>query len=461
MAGQSFIAKLLKQENINIEYESKFDIQKILKTVCAFLNSEGGWVLIGYSGKKVIRLEDIDEKLKRLEIAVLNEIMPQPLVYITEEIFQGEKLILLNIHKGSNSPYSYYGEYYIRIGSSTRKANNDQLSLLLRTSKSQTSTWEKINTTDATIDDLDRKEIKATIEEAKIKDKGKSLPDSIDGFLSYFKMLDYSFVSNAAMLLFGKNPTRFIPQCRVRITAMPYGKEGRNFSDEVFIEDNLFVSYGRIIDYFTKNLPLISEFNPKTGHRQTAPKYPNEALREAVINAIVHRDYSDFSGDVTVNIYTDKAEIINSGEIPANIITKDNKILPHHSVLRNPTIAHVFHLRGKMEKVGRGLSLIKNQFIEEGYKSPEWESKGGYTTLTLYTESEPLNDRMNEYLSRLKKGNSFTSKEYEQYFSGNISEKTARNDISFLVRSKYVMKEGQGPSTKYIRTNKELPEITR
>jgi ATP-dependent DNA helicase RecG len=460
MAAQSFITKLLKQEDVNIEFKSKFDIQLTLQTVCAFLNGEGGWVLIGYANKKAIGIADyIEEKLEELEAAVLNNIMPQPLVYINEESYQGKKLILVNVHKGSNQPYSYDGEYYIRMGSSTKKANPDEISLLLRTSQPQTSVWEKISVTDATIDDLDKDEILATIKDAKIKDKGNSLPESVDGFLSYFKMLDYSFVSNGAMLLFGGKPAKYIPQCRIRITVMPYGKEGARFADEIFIEDNLFISYNRVIDYFTKNLPLISEFNPATGHRQTAPKYPNEALREAVINAIVHRDYSDFSGDITINIYPDKVEIINSGEIPANIITEDNKILPHHSVLRNPTIAHIFHLRGKMEKVGRGLSLIKNQFIEEGYKSPEWQSKGGYTTLTLHTESEQLNDRMNDYLSQLKKGNSFTSKEYEQYFSGSISEKTARNDISLLVRSKYINKEGQGPSTRYMRTNKELPDI--
>ena len=461
MAGQTFITKLLKQEDINIEFKSKFDTELLLQSICAFLNSEGGWILIGYSNKKVIGIKyEIDAKIEYLEEAVLNKITPQPLVYINKENYQGKDLILINVLKGSRQPYTFNGEYYIRIADSTKKANVDEVSLLLRTSQPQSSTWEKFNVTDATVDDLDKEEIEATISDAKIKVKGDSLPETIDGFLSYYKMVDYSSVNNGAMLLFGKKPAKFIPQCRIRILVMPYGKGGGNYSDELFIEDNLFSANERVIEYFTKNLPLISEFNPNTGHRITAPKYPVLGLREAVINAIVHRDYSDFSGDITINIYTDKVEIINSGEIPPNIIS-DNKIIPHHSVLRNPNIALMFYLRGKMEKVGRGLSLIKDEFIEEGYKSPVWKSESGYTTLTLYTEPEKLNDRMTEFLNQIKAGSYFTSKEYEAYFTDKISEKTARNDISVLVKSKYVLKEGQGPSTKYKRTNKELPDITR
>jgi len=332
---------------------------------------------------------------------------------------------------------------------------------LLRLNKTHLSVWEKINVTDASIDDLDKLEIENTISDAKAKYRDAKLPKTADEFLSYFKMLDYSLITNGAILLFGKEPVRYIPQCRVRITVMPYGKSGNSFSDELFIEDNLFISYHKTIDYFVKTLPLNSVFNQITGHRETYSKYPNLALRESIINAIVHRDYSDFSGDITINIYPDKVEIINSGEIPSNIISKDNKIIPHHSVLRNPTIAQVFYLRGKMEKVGRGLNLIKDQFIEEGYKSPMWKSENGYTTLTLYTVSEQLNSRMINFLNQIKIGSTFTSKEYEVFFDDRIADKTARNDIAKLVKSKYINKVGQGPSTKYKRNNKELPDIAR
>ncbi len=317
-----------------------------------------------------------------------------------------------------------------------------------------------MNTTDATIDDLQLDEVMQTINDANKLGKGKSLPNTSDGFLGYFQLQDFNIIRNGAMVLFGKDPIKFLSQCRIRITVMPYGKIGNQYSDVLIVEDNLFVSFNRLREYFTKIFPLINEFEDNW-NRIIREKYPMDAIDEAIVNAMVHRDYADISGEITINIYKEKIEIINSGEIPSDIVSKKNKIIPHHSVLRNPIIAHMFYLRGKMEKLGRGLSLIKDRFENQGLKTPEWTSQSGYTTLTLYSISEQLNDRMKEFLGQLKKGNTFTSKEYEKYFSDNISERTARNDISVLVKSKYIIKEEQGPATIYKRTNKELPDIAR
>lgn len=98
-------------------------------------------------------------------------------------------------------------------------------------------------------------------------------------------------------------------------------------------------------------------------------------------------------------------------------------------------IAHRFYLRGKMEKKGRGLLLIKNHSIEYGLRAPEWITKNGNTYLTLYGVPKPIpvNGRMIEFVKKLKTGKKFTRKEYEQYFTDGISEKTARNDITGLM----------------------------
>lgn len=123
-------------------------------------------------------------------------------------------------------------------------------------------------------------------------------------------------------------------------------------------------------------------------------------------------------------------------------------------------IAHMFYLRGKMEKKGRGLLLIKNRFTEYGLRAPEWITKNGNTYLTLYGVPKPIpvNDRMVEFVKKLKTGKQFTREEYEQSFKDGISEKTARNDISKLESGGWIKKSDKGPSTKYTRTNKELPD---
>ncbi len=210
-----------------------------------------------------------------------------------------------------------------------------------------------------------------------------------------------------------------------------------------------------------KNNPIVSEFYQDSPLRTDREKYPFAALDEAIVNAMVHRDYGDMSGEITINIYKDKIEIINSGEIPSDIITKKNRIESHHSVLRNPTVAHMFFLRGKMEKLGRGLSLIKKQFDELRLKSPEWTFQSGYTKLTLFgiKEEIKINDRMVHFFSEMNPDNAYSSEDYMEFFMGEIKERTARTDLQKLTEGGWVKKIGDGPQTKYLKTSKKLPDI--
>lgn len=241
---------------------------------------------------------------------------------------------------------------------------------------------------------------------------------------------------------------------------MPHGKTGSRYDDSLIIEDHLFKAFEHVHNYFKQQLPIVSEFKHDEWNRIDRERYPLEALDEAVVNAMVHRDYGDVSGEVSINIYRDKIEITNSGEIPEGILKSKNSFEIYHAVFRNPMIAHMFFLRGKMEKKGRGLPLIKARFIEYGLKLPEWITRNGYTSLTLYGIPKPLTSRMISFLMKLKTGEQFSREDYEKFFKGSISEKTARLDISNLSNGGWLSKVGEGPATTYVRTNKELPEIT-
>jgi ATP-dependent DNA helicase RecG len=463
MNNSSFIAELIQQkENPQIEFVGEYQPQQLMQTVCAFLNTEGGWILLGYNGKELRGIsEGIEEKVAELKRLIVESIFPQPLIDVRIETYKNKHVILINVIKGSRQPYSFDRKYYVRQGNNTKEANEDEISLLMRSSNEYSSTWEKQTVLDATLQDLVKQEIETTIKESKKIGRGKSLPEDLAGFLNYFQLLDLNLIKNGSVVLFGKDPVQFIAQCRIRITVIPHGKTGSRFDDTLLVEDNLFTSFNRIQEYFIRNLPMVSEFKHDEWNRTNREKYPMEALDEAILNAIVHRDYADISGEITINIYTDKIEIINSGEIPPDIIIGKNKIKEHHSVLRNPTIAHMFYLRGKIEKLGRGLSLIKSRFTEFGLRMPEWTTQSGYTTLTLYgtTKQIEVNERMFSFLKRLKTNEHFSREDYQRFHEGIISEKTARNDISKLLEGEWVGKIGVGPSTKYVRTNKELPEI--
>lgn len=463
MSARSFIKELLNQQELNtLEFKSDWNEESILKTICAFLNTEGGWIIVGYHEKETIGLANITEQnVDELKQNALENIFPQPLVYVQLETINEKSVVLINVLKGSRQPYSYMKKYFIRKSRQTFEASPDDISLILRSSNQYTSSWEKLTTIDATYNDLSEDEIISSISAAKKLGKAKSLPESPIDFLSYFQLIDYTAVKNGAIILYGNEPTKFFTNCRVRITNMPEGATGDKFSDIEIIEDNLFVSFTKVMSYFKKNNPIVSEFHQGSPLRTDREKYPFAALDEAIVNAMVHRDYGDMSGEITINIYKDKIEIINSGEISSDIIRKKNKIESHHSILRNPTIAHMFFLGGKMEKLGRGLSLIKKQFDELGLKPPEWTFQSGYTKLTMYGIPEAIifNERMLEFMQQIDPAISYSREDYMAFFKDELKERTARMDIQKLTEGGWLKKIADGPQTKYSKANKKLPDI--
>lgn len=419
MSVNSFIKELLDQkDHSQIEFLKDINTNSIIRLICSYLNGEGGWIIVGHTGVKLVGLSDIDDNtLNNLKNNVNKRIFPQPLIYIQQDVLDNKNIILINVLKGARQPYSVDNKYYVRSGKVTREASPDDISRLLRSSNEYTSTWEKLSSIDATFNNLDKDEIQKTIIEGNRLGKGSNIPDEMEGFLSYFQLADYNSVKNGAIVLFGIHPIEFLPQCRIRITIMLSGKIGNKYEDTEIIEDNLFASFNSVHDYFRRNIPIVSEFKNDNWDRISIEKYPSDALDEAIVNALVHRDYGDISGDITINIYSSKIEIINSGEIPTGII--DNKVIkPHHSILRNPAIAHMFYLRGKMEKLGRGLTLIKERFKERGLQDPEWTFLNGYTTLTLYGIPKPIevNDRMKIFIMKLQIGEEFIREDYERFF---------------------------------------------
>lgn len=465
MSLSSFIKELKRQhekEHEALEFISSWDSEHILKTVCAFLNSDGGWIIVGHENVDLTNSPGFsDQSVDDLRQSICALIFPQPLVYIQQELVDARPVVVVNVLKGHRRPYSFSKKFYIRKGARTVEAGPDDVSLILRSSLPHMSNWEKGKSVEALYSDLDEKEIRSTIQAAEGLGKSNSLPADPKEFLSYFELLDHASISNGAIVLYAHDPSRFFRQCRVRITEMPEGPTGSIFSEVEVIEDNLFVSFQKVMTFLKSRNPIISEFLPGESLRRDRNKYPYEALRESIINAMVHRDYGDMSGEVTINIHPDKLEIINSGEIPDQIIKGKGNIAAHHSILRNPSIAHMFFLRGMMEKLGRGLSLIIKQFHDFRLKAPEWTFQNGYTKLTLYSSNEvvELSDRMKRFLTGMKKDHAYSSDDYAEFFEGVIKERTARTDLKKLCDWGWIVKTGDGPQTRYLKSNKKLPDF--
>jgi ATP-dependent DNA helicase RecG len=462
-----YIKKILKEnESEQLSFFADFSFESISKTVCAFLNSKGGRILIGFDGnKKTVGLTDFKERFKKLRSYIYDNITPESIINITQFDYNENKIVLIDVIEGTKQPYSVLQKIYVRRGERTMTATPEELSVLIRKRKEEEYHWERLTQMDITLEELDKEEIVKTIQLAnEIGRTNKYSTDNPFQFLTRFGLYRNNYFTNAAVVLFAKEPTKYLPQCRIRIVELPEGKTGSHFDNSILIEGNLFNAYEQLLSYFKKSVPLISKFSKEEWQRKDRFKYPMEALDEGILNAIIHRDYSDISGSVFIGIYPDKLEITNSGELPASITASDLK-RNHLSIPPNPDIAHIFYLRGLIEKIGRGTLKIIEQCKESGLKDPKWLSKSGSVTLTFFdAESKKvkeisvndLNKRQHKILKVLSEKEALTVAQIIEHLKENITGRSIRNDLKILVESGLVLSKGKARNTEYLRTAKNI-----
>lgn len=188
-----------------------------------------------------------------------------------------------------------------------------------------------------------------------------------------FSVARYGRLTNGGDVLYTSNPAFRLPQTRIRAMCYSSDKAGDKFSDMKSFEGPLHRIFEEAYSFIIRNTPSISNFIKGNPKRLDAPLYPEEAVREALINALAHRDYSAASGGVSIHVYPHRLEIWNSGALPEGV-TEESLLKGQISILRNPDIAHVLYLRGLMEKAGRGSVLMVQKCLEYGLPSPFWKS---------------------------------------------------------------------------------------
>jgi ATP-dependent DNA helicase RecG len=222
--------------------------------------------------------------------------------------------------------------------------------------------------------DVDINEVQSAVADAsKVRRSFFRDADQTLMVLEDFSAAKYGRLTNGGDVLFARNPAVRLPQIRIRAMCYSSDKAGETFSDMKSFEGPLHRIFEEAYTFIVRNTPSVSRFIKGNPKRQDAPLYPEEAVREALINALAHRDYSAASGGVSIHVFPRRLEIWNSGPLPDGV-TEENLPKGHISVLRNPDIAHVLYLRGLMEKAGRGSVLMIQQCRDAGLPAPFWKS---------------------------------------------------------------------------------------
>jgi len=373
-------------EGQSVEFRSDCqDIGVIGQAVCGFLNTSGGYVVCGVDERgTVIGVDAAGELVKSLEQGLQQGLSPGALVSVQVREVGGEELLVVEVPAGKDLPYAFENVIYLREGQTTRKADVEIIRDMVLRKQVEPDRWERRFSPADINEDLDREEVHSLVRAVSMRSwfrfRDSENPVMV---LEDLAVSRYGRLTNAGDVLFGTNPAMRHPQVRVRAACFATGGADDTYQDMKPFEGPLVPVLEDLYSFILRNTPTVSHFGKSDLKRRDEPLYPPAAIREGLVNAFAHRDYSDFSGGVVVRVYSSRLEIWNSGKFPEGV-TPDSLSSGHISVLRNPDIAHVLYLRGYMEKMGRGGVMIQRACTERGLPLPRWSEDGRGVTLTFF-----------------------------------------------------------------------------
>ena len=430
-----------------IEYKSIWK-DKYLQWICGFANAQGGRLIIGkddsgnsvglQNAKKL--LEDIPNKIKDI-LGIIADVN-------LHETAQGDFIeIIVEPHP---NPVNYKGEYHYRSGATKQELKGAALDKFLL--QKQGKKWDGVAIPNVSISEL-KQETFEFFKEKGINSKRldeESRKDTPEQLLNNLKLTDNGHLKRAALLLFHPDPEKFVTGAFTKIGFF------RTDSDLLFQDDihgNLFEQVERTMELLlTKYTKAMISY--KGLSRIETYEYPEEALREALLNAVAHKDYAGCT-PIQISVYQEKIMFWNIGQLPENW-TIDMLQQKHSSIPYNPDIANAFFRSGYVEAWGRGIEKINSYCTEAGLPLPliSYNHSGCWVEFrkNIYNaeilRERGLNERQIDALLFYKEKGQITSPEYAQKY--NVSDRTARRDLSDLVDKKLLKNEGDTKSSRYV-----------
>jgi ATP-dependent DNA helicase RecG len=273
--------------------------------------------------------------------------------------------------------------------------------------------------------------------------------------LEKLKLVENGRPLQAAVVAFAREVLPDYPQCGLRMARFR-GTAKDEFLDQRQLTGHAFLLLREADLFLRRHLPVAGHFEPGLLERQDKPLFPPLALREALVNALCHRDYSIVGGAVSVAIYDDRLEISSTGLLPFGLTVADLK-RKHQSLPRNPLLANAFYLRGLIERWGRGTQTIVELCVQAGQPEPEFEESAGEVVVRFipsgYTPplrvSHDLTERQRRILQYLRDGGKQRLGQIMQGIGVSLPPSTLRDDLIFMRSLGLVESVGAGRSSAW------------
>ncbi|GHV66814.1 ATP-dependent DNA helicase [Bacteroidia bacterium] len=435
-------------ESQNIEYKSSWR-DEYLKWICGFANAQGGTLYIGKDDNgKVVGVKDSKKLMEDLpnKITTILGIVAEVNLHETAD---GEYIEI--VVSPQPNPVNYKGEYHIRSGSTKQELKGAALDKFLL--GKQGKHWDSVPMPNVTVADL-KPETFDFFRKRGVKSKRldeDALTDSNEILLDNLQLTEDNYLKRAAVLLFHPKPEKFVTGAFIKIGYFETDSD-LIFQDEV--RGNLFEQVEKTMELlFTKYIKAIISYEGK--FRVENYEYPYDAVREAIHNAVAHKDYTGGT-PIQISVYKDKIMIWNYGQLPQNWTMEKLSKGKHPSIPFNPDIANAFFRCGYIETWGRGFSKMTTQCLVAELPEPlyYYDMSGYWVVFRKDVINEEdlrdkgLNERQVKAVLYVKEKGKITNSEYQEI--NEISKRTAAYELVELVEKYKILKQlGASVGTYY------------
>ena len=427
-----------EKEHQSIEWKESWQ-DEYLKWICGYANAYGGTIYIGTDDDgNVVGIDNARDLLERIPNKITDTM---GIIADVNLLYKGELEYLQIIVDKYPSLISFRGKYYYRSGSTMREITGKELERALL--KTQGRTWDGVPLPKLTVSDLKQDAIQLfkdkAVKRGRLTKEEVSVEDTI--LMDNLHLIDEDgYLIRAAMLAFYKDPEKWVTGSYIKI-----GYFGKSDSDLVYqdeVHGNLFQQIGKLMDLLcTKYMKAIITYEGI--HRIETLPMPREALREALLNACINKDYAEPS-PIQIRVYENKLEIVNGGVLPDGW-TVETLLSSHRSFPYNPDIANTFFRSGEIEAWGRGIERIIMACKNDGFSTPEfrYDASGIWTIFkfeyperattqkTTQKTIQNLTGQQQAILSFLKEHPEATRKEISEELL-NITENGVKYNLSRL-----------------------------
>jgi ATP-dependent DNA helicase RecG len=435
-------------EGQRLEYKREWT-DRALEDLAAFANTDGGTLLIGIRDDgEVVGTKADDRELQRIANLIAAHLGITPKIEVVN--LEGSPIVKIAVEPAAH-PVAYGGRYLRRVGVTNRDFALGELArhILARSGRD----WDGLPG-EWSVGEVDGEAIAhfARLARNRLPHVDPAQPERV---LENLGLVHAGKLNNAGILLFARRPQRLFPLAQVRIGIF----RGSHILDSHDFQGTLWQQLDGAMERFRQVLKVrfdirVEEPSLEGLQRREVWEYPLEALREAVANALIHRDYT-YPADIQIRLEEDHLEVWSPGELPPPL-TPQALYGPHASVLRNPLIAQAFYFAGIIERWGSGTTRIVDLCRGQDLPEPEFTHwQGGVRVILRKDPYTPerlramgLNERQIKAVMYVKEQGALSNRDYRRL--AGVSDETARQELTLLVTQGLLEIQGKGRATHYV-----------